>query len=79
MRPERTYTVKRMEEILLFVYTMTLGCQMFAVKTSRLMQLLGNMGWCLTGAGIFFVAGYRAAMYLRDEIGKRELLCERIS
>ena len=74
MRTERTYTVKRMEEILLFVYTMTLGCQMFAVKTSRLMQLLGNMGWCLTGAGIFFVAGYRAAMYLRDEIGKRELL-----
>ena len=63
-----------MEEILLLVYTMTLGCQMFAVKTSRLMQLLGNVGWCLTGAGIFFVAGYRAAMYLRDEIGKRELL-----
>lgn len=74
MRTERTYTVKRMEEILLLVYTMTLGCQMFAVKTSRLMQLLGNVGWCLTGAGIFFVAGYRAAMYLRDEIGKRELL-----
>lgn len=62
-----------MEEILLFVYTMAMGCQIFAVKTSRLMQFLGNMGWCLAGAGIFVIAGYRAALYLRGEIEKREL------
>ena len=74
MRTERTHTVKRMEDILLFVYTMAMGCQMFAVKTSRLMQLLGNMGWCLAGAGIFVVAGYRAALYLQGEMTRREIL-----
>lgn len=76
MRSERTHTVKQMEEILLFIYVMAISCQIFVDKSSRLLYFVGNMGWCLAGAGIFVVTGYKAVLYLQREITRRELLLQ---
>lgn len=76
MRSERKHTVKQMEEILLFIYVMAISCQIFVDKSSRLLYFAGNMGWCLAGAGIFVVTGYKAVLYLQGEITRRELLLQ---
>lgn len=65
---------KKMEEFLLFTAMIVLCCQVFGRATSAKINVAVNVLWYFTAAGMFVLAGYRGAQYVRGKVNRKDLL-----
>lgn len=74
METRNNDTAKMLEELLLFTGMLVLCCQVFGSASSAKMNVLIGMLWYFVAAGMFVLAGYRCAQYVRGECSKKALL-----
>lgn len=74
METKKQNLAKKLEEFLLFTGMLVLCCQVFGIAASAKINLVINVVWYFAAAGLFVLAGCRAAQYIRGEYSRREML-----